>query len=77
MTTLFDQALDAARNLPPEEQDAIAHPMFHLVGAMDGASLPALTDDERAAVALSKSAAARGEFASDDEVRRVWAGHGL
>lgn len=33
--------------------------------------------DERAAIAASKSAAARGEFASDEQVRATWAKHGL
>jgi len=37
----------------------------------------ALTPEERAAVEKSKAAAARGEFATDEEVRAVWAKHGL
>jgi predicted transcriptional regulator len=37
----------------------------------------ALSDDERAAVSRSKAAAARGEFATDEQVRAVWAKHGL
>jgi len=36
-----------------------------------------LTPEEQAAIARSKAAAARGEFASDDQVRDVWAKHGL
>ncbi len=36
-----------------------------------------LTDDERAAIARSKAAAARGEFATDERVRSVWAQLGL
>jgi hypothetical protein len=35
-----------------------------------------LSDDERTAIANSKAAAARGEFASDEQVRSVWAKHG-
>jgi hypothetical protein len=37
----------------------------------------ALTPEERAAIAASKAAAARGEFATDEQVRTVWAKHGL
>ena len=33
--------------------------------------------DERKAIDKSKAAAARGEFASDEQVRAVWAKHGL
>ena len=35
------------------------------------------TPEEDAAVAASKAAAARGEFATDEQVRAVWAKHGL
>ena len=37
----------------------------------------ALTAEERAAIVASRAAAARGEFATDDEVRAVWARHNL
>jgi hypothetical protein len=36
-----------------------------------------LTPEEQAAIAASKAAAARGEFATDEQVRAVWAKHGL
>jgi len=36
-----------------------------------------LSPEERAAIVLSKAAAARGEFATNEEVRTVWAKHGL
>jgi len=36
-----------------------------------------LSPDERDAIAASKAAAARDEFATDEEVRAVWAKHGL
>ena len=38
---------------------------------------PVLTADERAAINRSKAAAARDEFATDEQVRAVWAKHGL
>jgi hypothetical protein len=36
-----------------------------------------LTSEEHAAITASKAAAARGEFAADEQVRAVWAKHGL
>jgi hypothetical protein len=36
-----------------------------------------LSPEEKAAIAASKAAAARGEFATDAQVRSVWAKHGF
>ena len=76
MTKLLEQAIDAARNLPPDAQDDIARLVLRLAGADDEPPVP-LTPDEQAAVAASKAAAARGEFATDAQVRAVWAKRGL
>jgi hypothetical protein len=76
MTQLLDQALEAARNLPPAEQDNIAHIVLRLTGADDEGPVP-LTPEERAAITASKVAAAHGEFATDEQVRAVWAKHSL
>jgi hypothetical protein len=76
MTKLLDQAIEAARRLSPDEQDDIARTILQLAGAEDAPPVP-LTPDERDAIARSKAAAARGEFATDEEVRAVWAKHGL
>ena len=43
----------------------------------DQPSAVPLTPEERDAIAASKAAAARGEFATDEEVRAVWSKHGL
>ena len=75
MTKLLDQAVEAARNLSAEAQDDIARVVLQLAGAGDEPPLP-LTPDERAAVVRSKAAAARSEFATEEEVRAVWAKHG-
>jgi hypothetical protein len=72
----LDQALATARSLPPNAQDDIAHVVLRLAGVDDEPPVP-LTPEEKAAIAASKAAAARGEFATDDEVRAVWAKHGL
>jgi hypothetical protein len=76
MTKLLDQALEAVRDLPPDVQDDIARIVLELAGSGDAQPVP-LSDDERTAVANSKAAAARGEFASDEQVRSIWAKHGL
>lgn len=76
MTKLLDDALAAVRNLPPAEQDSIAHAVLRLAGTDDEPPVQ-LSGDERAAIAASKSAAAKREFATDEQVRAAWAKHGL
>jgi hypothetical protein len=75
MTKLLDQAVAAVRRLPPEEQDDIARAVMRLAGAGEPSPVP-LSDEEREAIERSRQAAARGEFATDEEVRAVWAKHG-
>jgi hypothetical protein len=75
MTELLERALEAARELPPAAQDDIARLVLQL--AADDAPVVPLTGEERAAIARSKAAAARGEFATDEQLRAVWAKHGL
>jgi hypothetical protein len=75
MTKLLERAIEAARRLPPGEQDDIARAIIALAGADDAAPVP-LTSEERAAIEKSKAAAARGEFATDEQVRAMWAKHG-
>ena len=76
MTKLLERALDAVRDLPDDAQDDIAQVVLRLAGADDEAPIP-LTPEEEAAIRVSKAAAARGDFATDEEVRAVWAKHGL
>jgi hypothetical protein len=76
MTKLLDQALEAARTLSPETQDDIARVVLQLAGAEHEPPVP-LTPEEQAAIGASKAAAARGEFATDEQVCAVWAKHGL
>ena len=75
MTKLLEEALDAVRRLPVESQDEIARAMLALAGS-EADPVP-LTPEEQKAIARSKAAAARGEFATEDQVRAVWAKHGL
>ena len=76
MTKLLDEAMEVVRRLPSDDQDDIARAIMQLAGS----DLPApvvLSPEEREAIARSKAAAARGEFATDEQVRAVWAKHGL
>jgi hypothetical protein len=75
MTKLLDKALESARRLPPAMQDDLARLMLSFAGE-EGPSVM-LTPEEDEALARSEAAAARHEFATDAEVRRVWAKHGL
>jgi hypothetical protein len=75
MTKLLEQALEAVRDLPPDVQDDIARLLLRLARD-DGEPVP-LSPGERAAISASKSAAARGEFATEEQVRDVWTKHGL
>jgi hypothetical protein len=75
MTKLLEQAVEAASELPPESQDDIARVVFSLAGRDEPPVL--LSPEESAALNLSKAAASRGEFATDEQVRVVWAKHGL
>jgi predicted transcriptional regulator len=76
MTELLEKAVEAARKLPSDTQDEIARIVLMLADA-DDSPVVELSDDERAAIAASKEAAARGEFATDEQVRAIWAKHGL
>jgi hypothetical protein len=76
VTKLLNQALAAVRSLSPDAQDDIARVVLRLTGADDEPPVP-LTPEEQAAIAASKAAAARGEFSTDEQVRAVWAKHGL
>jgi hypothetical protein len=75
MTRLLEQAFDTVSNLPDAEQDELARVMLELAG-VDQPPLQ-LTAEEEADLAEADSEIARGELATADEVRAVWAKHGL
>ena len=76
MTKLLDRALEAVRSLPADAQDDIARILLQLAGADESESV-ALSVQEREAISASKAAADRGEFATEEQVRTIWAKHGL
>jgi hypothetical protein len=75
-TKLLDEAVEAVRRPPSGDQDDIARAIIQLAGS-DLAAPVAISPEEREAIARSKAAAERGEFATDEQVRVVWAKHGL
>jgi len=75
MTDLLEQAVEIVRALPSDQQDELARVLLRLVDA-DHEPV-SLSNDERTAIAASKAAAVRGEFATEEEVSAVWASYGL
>ena len=72
MTDLFERAVATVSRLDPAMQDDIAAAMMALAG-QDEAPLADLTPEEEAAIAASQAAAARGEFATDEQVAALMA----
>ena len=75
MTALLEQAFRTTGQLPAEMQDEVARIMLAYAGAE--AIVVELTAEEEAAVLHSRAAAARGEFATDKQMRAIWGKHGL
>ena len=75
MTDLLEKAVAKARDLAPEMQDEIARLMLAFVG--DDASVYRFTPEEEAEQDAADAEEARGEYATDAEVRAIWAKHGL
>lgn len=75
MTDLLEKAVAAVRSLPASMQDDIARVILML--AIEDRTLVPLTAEEEASLAESLAQASRGEFATDEQVRAVWAKHGL
>jgi hypothetical protein len=75
MTKLLKHAVDVARGLPPDAQDDLARVLLELAG--EDQSVVELTPEESAALDESLAQADRGEFATDDQVRALWAKYGL
>ena len=75
MTELLTQAFLRMRALPPERQDDVARLLLRLVG--EEGAVHSLTPAEEASFDRSLTEADLGMFASDDEVRAIWARYGL
>ena len=75
MTRLLDQAIETVSALPDEAQDDLARILLQFAGVEQPPYV--LTAEEDADIDASLAEAERGEFATDEEVRAMWAKHGL
>jgi hypothetical protein len=70
-TKLFEQAVAAIRQLPPETQDDIARMLLALVGGEP----TSLTADEATALAEAEVEIGRGERVPNEIVQAFWRAH--
>ena len=75
MSKNYEEALQVAGNLTGNEQRALAVEL--LLRQDDNAAPLQVPDELRAKILRSKEEAGRGDFLSDDDVRAIWAKHGL
>ncbi len=76
MTKLMDDAINSLRrDVPAEYQDDIARVVMRLTGK--ARSIYQLTAAEAADLDEADAEIERGEFATDEQVRAVWAKYGL
>jgi predicted transcriptional regulator len=74
MTKLLDQAISRARDLPSDQQDALA--LIMLSVAEGDAFIPELDEQSRMAIREGLAQARRGEFVPEEEVEALWKRHG-
>lgn len=75
MTKLLERAIEKVRELPPEDQDALAAALLSLAG--ETTEVVQLDDDTRAAIEEGLAQARRGEFVSDEDLAEADARLGL
>jgi hypothetical protein len=73
MTKLMEQAVEALRRLSPDAQDAYARALLEM---LPESGVYRLTDEDRAAIEISRGQARRGEFVSEREMNEFWRGYG-
>jgi predicted transcriptional regulator len=74
MTELLEKAVARARQLPDEDQDAIAIALFSIT---DSLNADEMDDETRAAIREGLDQARRGELVPDEEVQALWRRYGL
>ncbi|MGO9007366.1 MAG: hypothetical protein ACLQIQ_21995 [Beijerinckiaceae bacterium] len=74
MTRLLEQAVAKVSVLPDDLQDELARILLQLAGVEQPPIQ--LTPEEEADLDASLADAERGEFATDDEIRAIWAKYG-
>ena len=75
MTRLLEEAFNTVAALPDSRQDELAHVMLQLAGVDQ--PVIQLTPEEEADLAKAEAEIERGELATQEEVRAMWAKHGL
>ena len=75
MTELLERAIARVRALPDAMQDDAAR-MLLVFASGEDEPVYHLSPEEEASLAKSRAQAARGEFASDEQVRALWAKYG-
>ncbi len=75
MTKLLEQAITTVRDLPEEDQEAIAAVMLSMAGV--DAPVVRLDQETRAAIREGVAQARRGEFVPDDVVAESDKRHGV
>ena len=71
MTQLFQQAVATVSALPDEQQDELARILLQLAGIEPPAYV--LSPEEITDLEQADAEIARGEFATDEDVRAMWA----
>jgi predicted transcriptional regulator len=74
-TKLLEKAIDKVRELPEDEQEAVAAVMLQMAGG--DAPLVHLDDETRAAIREGVEQAERGEFVPDEVVAKANKRRGL
>ena len=69
MTKLLERAIEKVRELPAQDQDAIANALLSITG--EETAIVHLDDETRAAVEEGLAQAERGEFVPDDVVAKA------
>ena len=77
MTKLLDRAIEAVSALPAEMQDEYAGILLRIMGENDAEEVCQLTPEEEADLEEALAEAERGELATEEDVRAMWAKYGL
>lgn len=77
MSKILARAFEAARELPAEMQDELGGILLRLMGEETDEDVYELTPEEEADLDEALAEVERGELATDEEVRAMWAKYGL
>lgn len=77
MSKLLDRAIAAARQLPADLQDEIGAIMLDFMREDEAGAPYVLTPEEIADLEEAEREVERGEIATEEDVRAMWAKYGL